>query len=58
MKHIFASSSLKVTGNPENQPTQQELLLPDGKAISELINEEDKNQRKDDIEQSNRETLS
>ena len=37
MKHIFASSSLSVSGNPENQPTQEELSLPDGISIAELL---------------------
>ena len=59
MKHIFASSSLSVTGNPQNQPTQEELSLPDGMSIAELLNEtETENQGKDDPQQSDRETLS
>lgn len=65
MKHIFASSSLTVTGNPENQPTQEELSLPDGKSIAELLlnetkdeEEAEKVQRKDGAQQSDGETLS
>jgi hypothetical protein len=56
MKHIFASSSLVVTENPETRPSEEELALPDGKSIAELIDEN--KQRKDDSEQSNRATLS
>lgn len=59
MNHIFAASSLNVTGNPENHPSSQELQLADGKSIAELLNEtKDQNQGKDDSEQSNRKTLS
>lgn len=58
MKHIFATSSLVVTGSKESHPTQEELSLPDTMTIAELINEKDKNQTQDDLEQSNRETLS
>lgn len=62
MDHIFAASSLKVTGNPETHPSTAELQLPDGKSISELLdatkNQEEKNQGKDDSRESNRETLS
>ena len=60
MKHIFASSSLSVSGNPENQPTQEELSLPDGISIAELLlNEtETENQGKDDSQQSDGEALS
>lgn len=59
MTSIFASSSLKVTGNPETQPSTAELQLPDGKSIAELIDEtENKKQGKDDLRQGNRETLS
>jgi hypothetical protein len=56
MKHIFASSSLTVTENPETKPSEQELSLPDGKSIAELINENE--QRENDSEQSNRAALS
>jgi len=58
MKHIFAASSLTVTGNPENQPSQEELTLPDGKSIAELLlhettdTEEKETQRKNDSQQS------
>lgn len=59
MTTIFASSSLKVTGNPETQPSTAELQLPDGKSIAELIDEtKNQNQGKDDLRQSDRETLS
>ena len=64
MKHIFASSSLIVTGNPDTQPTEEELSLPDGKSIAELLlnetkdEEAEKTQRKDDSQQSDGETLS
>ena len=60
MKHIFATSSLVVTGSKESHPTQEELSLPDTMTIAELINEKAKNQNQtqDDLEQSNRETLS
>ena len=55
MKHIFAASSLTVTGNPENQPSQEELTLPDGKSIAELLlheTTEKETQRENDSQQS------
>jgi len=59
MTSIFASSSLKVTGNPDTHPSETELHLPDGKSIAELIDEtKNKKQGKDDSRQGNRETLS
>jgi len=61
MKHIYASSSLVVLESPENAPSEEELSLPDGKAIGELIDENEKKQsskREDDSQQGNRETLS
>jgi len=62
MTHIFASSTLIVSGNPETAPDQNELMLQDGKSIAELIHEKTQNdqgaQGKDDSEQSNRKTLS
>jgi hypothetical protein len=59
MTHIFAASSLSVTGNPEHMPSHHELNLPDGKTIAELLDEtKNQNQGKDDSKQSNRETLS
>ena len=61
MTHIFASSSLTVTGNPRNHPSDAELQMPDGeKSISELI-DDTKNQEtkgKDDTRESDREALS
>lgn len=57
MKHIYSSSSLVVKQNPETIPSTQELSLPDGKAIAELIDESEQ-KRQDDTQQSNRETLS
>lgn len=57
MKHIYSSSSLVVKQNPETIPSIQELLLPDGKTIAELIDENEQ-KRKDDPQQSNRETFS
>lgn len=58
MKHIFVSSSLVVTGNPENIPSEAELQLPDGKSIAELIDEkETKNQGENDTRESNRDSL-
>jgi hypothetical protein len=58
MEHIFVSSSLTVTGNPENYPSEDELNMPDGiKSIAELINEAE-NQRKNDSRQSDGKTLS
>ncbi len=67
MKHIFASSSLEVKGNPQAHPSAEELALQDGKSIAELLDEtknkeetteatEDKG--KDDSRESDRETLS
>lgn len=61
MKHIYATSSLVVKQNPESIPSEQELLLPDGKSIAELIDENQQNKetkRKDDSQQSNGETFS
>lgn len=58
MKHIFAASSLIVTGNPKNQPSQEELTLPDGKSIAELLlnettsSEEKETKRENDSQQS------
>ena len=68
MKHLFAHSSLSVTGNPLNHPTAEELALPDGEtSIAELL-DETKNKEdaaeaaeakgKDDSRESNGETLS
>lgn len=60
MKHIYASSSLEIRQNPETVPSEEELLLPDGKSIGELIDEskqEQEAQRKDDSQQGNRETF-
>jgi hypothetical protein len=61
MDHIFAASSLKVTGNPDTHPSEAELHLPDGQSIAELL-DGTKNQKevqgKDDTRQGNRETLS
>ena len=56
MKQIFASSSLTVTENPETRPSEEELSLPDGKSIAELIDENKRTE--DDSQQSNRATLS
>jgi hypothetical protein len=60
MTHIFAASSLVVTGNPQNHPSQEELALQDTKSISELLYESQENQEpgQDDSKQSNRKTLS
>jgi hypothetical protein len=58
MEHIFASSSLTVTGSKESHPSQEELSLPDTMTIAELLHEKAKNQGKDDSGESNRETLS
>ena len=60
MTHIFASSSLTVTGSKESHPTQEELSLPDTMTIAELLYEKEKhqNQGQDDSGESNRETLS
>ena len=61
MKHIYAASSLVVKENLENAPSEQELQLPDGKSIAELIDENQKNQetqREDDSQQGNGNTLS
>lgn len=58
MTHIFASSSLTVTGSKESHPTQEELSLPDTMTIAELLHEKAENQGKDDSRESNRETLS
>ena len=57
MTHIFAASSLVVTGNPDNQPSLDELKLVDGKSIAELIHATE-NQGKDDSRKSERKTLS
>lgn len=64
MKHIFASSSLEVKGNPQAHPSAEELALQDGKSIAELL-DETKNEEetaeakgKDDSRESDRETLS
>lgn len=60
MTHIFASSSLVVTGNPANHPSQDELNMIDTKSIAELMNEikDSEEPGKNDSQQSNRETLS
>jgi len=64
MKHIFAHSSLSVTGNPQNHPSAEELSLPDGDhSIAELLYENKKEETKeakgkDDSRESNGETLS
>lgn len=60
MNTIFAASSLVVTGNPQNHPSQEELLLQDTKSISELLYESQENTApgKDDSKQSNRKTFS
>lgn len=58
MTHIFASSSLTVTGSKESHPTQEELSLPDTMTIAELLHEKTENQGKDDTRESDRETLS
>lgn len=58
MTHIFASSSLTVTGSKESHPTQEELSLPDTMTIAELLHEKTENQGKDDSGESDRETLS
>lgn len=65
MKHLFAHSSLSVTGNPLNHPTAEELALPDGEtSIAELLDETKNKEEteeakgKNDSRESNRETLS
>tara|TARA_Y100000004_G_C8734645_1_gene335729 strand:+ start:113 stop:307 length:195 start_codon:yes stop_codon:yes gene_type:complete len=64
MKHIFASSSLEVKGNPEAHPSAEELALQDGKSIAELLDETKNKEEtaeakgKDDSRESDRETLS
>lgn len=65
MKHLFAHSSLSVTGNPLNHPTAEELALPDGEtSIAELLDETKNKEEaaeakgKDDSRESNGETLS
>ncbi len=65
MKHLFAHSSLSVTGNPLNHPTAEELALPDGEtSIAELLDETKNKEEaaeakgKDDSRKSNGETLS
>lgn len=61
MDHIFAASSLKVTGNPDTHPSVAELHLPDGQSIAELLDgtkNQEEAQGKDDTRESNRETLS
>ena len=65
MKHLFAHSSLIVTGNPLNHPTAEELALPDGEtSIAELLDETKNKEEtaeakgKNDSRESNRETLS
>ena len=65
MKHLFAHSSLSVTGNPLNHPTAEELALPDGEtSIAELLDETKNTEEtaeakgKNDSRESNRETLS
>ena len=64
MKHIFASSSLEVKGNPQAHPSAEELALQDGKSIAELLDETKNKEEtaaakgKDDSRESNGETLS
>lgn len=59
MTHIFASSSLVVTGNPDNHPSPDELNMIDTKSIAELMNEKKDNAEpgKNDSQQSDRNAL-